>query len=97
MDNRNKKGIALDIKEPVGRAAFDKLVAGADVFITNMPIPTRERLNIGYDAIRAINERIVYASISAYGEKGPEAGRPGFDLTALWARTGLMDLGETGA
>ncbi len=96
MDNRNKKGIALDIKEPVGRAAFDKLVAGADVFITNMPIPTRERLNIGYDAVRAINERIVYASISAYGEKGPEAGRPGFDSTALWARTGLMDLVKPG-
>ncbi len=96
IDNRNKKGIALDIKEPVGRAAFDKLVAGADVFITNMPIPTRERLNIGYDAIRVINERIVYASISAYGEKGPEAGRPGFDSTALWARTGLMDLVKPG-
>ena len=96
IDNRNKKGIALDIKEPVGRAAFDKLVAGADGFITNMPIPTRERLNIGYDAIRVINERIVYASISAYGEKGPEAGRPGFDSTALWARTGLMDLVKPG-
>ena len=61
-----------------------------------MPIPTRERLKISYADIRAINTQIVYASISAFGEKGPEAGRPGFDSTALWARTGLMDLVKPG-
>ncbi len=92
VDNRNKKGIALDIKTAEGREAFDRLIEGADVFVTNMPIPTRERLNISYDEIHALNPRIVYASISAYGETGPEADRPGFDTTALWARTGLMDL-----
>ncbi|NQV59077.1 MAG: CoA transferase [Alphaproteobacteria bacterium] len=92
VDNRNKKGIALDIKTAEGREAFDRLIEAADVFITNMPIPTRERLNISYEDIRAINPKIIYASISAYGETGPEAGRPGFDTTALWARTGLMDL-----
>jgi len=96
VDNRNKKGVALDIKTEAGRVAFNRLIEGADVFVTNMPIPTRERLNISYADIRAINERIVYASISAYGEKGPEAGRPGFDSTALWARTGLMDLVKPG-
>ena len=96
LDNRNKKGVALDIKQRSGRDAFEKLIAGADVFITNMPIPTRERLDIGYDSIFNLNERIVYASISAYGEHGPEAGRPGFDSTALWARTGLMDLVKPG-
>jgi len=96
VDNRNKKGVALDIKTEVGRVAFNRLIEGADVFVTNMPIPTRERLSISYGDIRAINERIVYASISAYGEKGPEAGRPGFDSTALWARTGLMDLVKPG-
>lgn len=96
VDNRNKKGLALDIKTAEGRAVFDRLIEGADVFVTNMPIPTRERLAISYEEIRAVNERIVYASISAYGEKGPEAGRPGFDSTALWARTGLMDLVKPG-
>lgn len=96
VDNRNKKGIALDIKTEAGRTAFNRLIEGADVFVTNMPIPTRERLNISYDDIRSVNELIVYASISAYGEKGPEAGRPGFDSTALWARTGLMDLVKPG-
>lgn len=92
VDNRNKKGIALDIKTAEGREAFERLIGQADVFVTNMPIPTRKRLNIGYDEIRAINPKIVYASITAYGETGPEADRPGYDTTALWARTGLMDL-----
>ena len=96
VDNRNKKGIALDIKTAEGREAFERLIEQADVFVTNMPIPTRERLNISYDVLRAINPRIVYASISAYGETGPEAGRPGYDTTALWARTGLMDLVKPG-
>ena len=96
VDNRNKRGVALDIKTEAGRKAFERLVEGADVFITNMPIPTRERLKISYADIRAINTQIVYASISAFGEKGPEAGRPGFDSTALWARTGLMDLVKPG-
>lgn len=96
VDNRNKRGIALDVKNPAGRAAFRKLIEAADVFVTNMPIPTRERLSIRYDDIRAMNERIVYASITAYGETGPEAGRTGFDSTALWARTGLMDLVKAG-
>jgi len=92
VDNRNKRGIALDIKKPSGRVAFNRLVERADVFVTNFPVPTRERLEIGYDDIRKLNASVIYASISAYGESGPEAGRPGFDATALWARTGLMDL-----
>ncbi len=92
VDNRNKKGIALDIKTTEGREVFDRLIDQADVFITNMPIPTRERLNISYETLCAQNPSLVYASISAYGETGPEAERPGFDTTALWARTGLMDL-----
>ena len=92
LDNRNKKGVALDIKTKSGRMAFEGLIKSSDVFITNMPIPTRERLNITFEEIRSINDRIVYASITAYGEKGPEADRHGFDATALWARTGLIDL-----
>lgn len=96
VDNRNKKGIALDIKAEEGREVFDRLIQEADVFITNMPIPTRDRLHISYEEIQKINPKIVYASISAYGETGPEADRPGFDTTALWARTGLMDLVKPG-
>ena len=91
-DNRNKRAIALDIKKSRGREIFDTMIRTADVFVTNMPIPTRERLSIGYESIKGLNEKIIYASISAYGEHGPEADRPGFDSTALWARTGLMDL-----
>jgi crotonobetainyl-CoA:carnitine CoA-transferase CaiB-like acyl-CoA transferase len=96
VDNRNKKGVALDIKTAAGREAFDRLIERADVFVTNMPIPTRERLNISSEQLCAQNPRLVYASISAYGETGPDASRPGFDTTALWARTGLMDLVKPG-
>ena len=92
VDNRNKKGIALDLKSKAGLEALHRLVESADIFITNMPIPTRERLRITYDEIRAVNEKIIYAAVSAYGETGPEAARSGYDSTALWARTGLMDL-----
>ena len=76
VDNRNKKGIALDIKTVEGRKAFEKLVEQADVFVTNMPIPTRGRLNIAYEDIRELNPRIVYASITAYGETGPGISLP---------------------
>jgi len=57
-----------------------------------MSIPTRGYLDIAYDDIRKLNARIVYASITPYGEAGPEADRTSFDTTALWVRAGLMDL-----
>ena len=92
LDNRNKKGIAIDLKSAAGRAILYRLVEDADVFITNAPLAARERLRIRYQDIRPYNERIIHASVSAYGESGAEAGRGGFDSTAWWARTGLMAL-----
>ncbi len=73
-----------------------RLVAGADVFITNYPPPVRRRLEITYDDLAPLNERLIYASFSGYGEVGPEADKPGFDATAWWARTGLMHLVRAG-
>jgi len=67
-------------------------VRTADVFVTNAPLDTRHRLAVRYEDLAPLNDRLIYASITAYGETGEEAGRPGFDSTALWARTGLMDL-----
>jgi crotonobetainyl-CoA:carnitine CoA-transferase CaiB-like acyl-CoA transferase len=67
-------------------------VKGADVFITNFPLPVRERLKIAASDLLELNHRLVYGSMSAYGEAGEEAGRQGFDATAYWARTGLMDM-----
>ncbi len=92
VDNRNKKGIAIDLKSDAGRAVLYRLVEEADVFITNAPLASRDRLRIRYEDIRPHNERIIHASVSAYGDSGAEAGRTGFDSTAWWARTGLMTL-----
>jgi len=92
VDNRNKRGIALDLRRPEGLAALRRLVAGVDVFVTNVPLDSRERLRIRWEDLAPLNPRLIYASVTAYGEAGPEATRGGFDSTALWARTGLMDL-----
>src|SRR5262249_46075118 len=73
-----------------------RLVETADVFITNYPPPARGRLGITYDDLKHLNERLIYASFTGYGETGPEANKPGFDATAWWARTGLMDLVRAG-
>ncbi|HYM03516.1 MAG TPA: CoA transferase [Stellaceae bacterium] len=97
VDDRNKRSLALDLKKPEARKILHGLVAGADVFITNYPPPARRRLGIAYSQLAHINERLIYASLTAYGEHGAEADKPGFDSTAWWARSGLMDLVRTDA
>jgi formyl-CoA transferase len=69
-----------------------RLVASADVFISNFPLPVRDRLKIAPSDLLPLNPRLVYASFTAYGEMGDEAPKTGFDATAYWARTGLMDM-----
>jgi crotonobetainyl-CoA:carnitine CoA-transferase CaiB-like acyl-CoA transferase len=91
LDNRNKRGLALNLKSPAAIEIMKKLLSTADVFIINYPPHVRQALGLTYENIRVLNPRIIYADISGYGEKGPEADKPGFDLTAYWARTGLMD------
>ena len=89
---RNKRSLAVDLKHPDGLAVLYRLIGATDVFITNFPLPVRERLKIAAEDLLAINPRLVYGSITAYGETGEEAARTGFDATAYWARTGLMDM-----
>jgi len=96
FDSRNKKSLALDLRQEAGRAVLYRLVTDADVFITNYPPPARGRLGITYEHLQHLNERLIYASFTGYGETGPEANKPGFDATAWWARTGLMDLVRAG-
>lgn len=91
VDNRNKRGLALDIARQEGQAVLGRLVSQADVFITNYPLGVRQRLGIGYEALAHLNDRLIYASFSGYGERGEEANKPGFDMTAWWARSGMMD------
>ena len=92
VDNRTKRGIALDLRQSEGRAVLCRLVERADVFVTNTPLESRARLVVRWEDLAPLNARLIYASVTAYGERGEEAPRGGFDSTALWARTGLMDL-----
>ena len=92
LTSRNKRSLAIDLKHDEGRAAMHKLVAGADVFVTNFPLPVRERLGLAHSQLLPLNPRLIYASFTAYGEHGDEAAKTGFDSTAYWARTGLMDM-----
>jgi len=88
---RNKRSLALDLKHKAGREVLYRLVADADVFVTNFPLPVRDRLKLAPDDLLPLNPRLIYASFTAYGEAGDEAAKTGFDSTAYWARTGLMD------
>jgi crotonobetainyl-CoA:carnitine CoA-transferase CaiB-like acyl-CoA transferase len=92
LEARNKKSLALDLSKPEGQAVLHRLTAQADVFITNYPPQVRERLGITHGHLAPLNERLIYASFTGYGEKGEEANKPGFDSNAYWARSGLMDL-----
>src|SRR5580704_6798896 len=78
-NNRNKRSIVLDLKTEAGLQAFMRLVAGADVFVQNFRPGVAERLGVGEDAVRAASPRIVYVSISGFGEKGPYAAKPAYD------------------
>ena len=92
MESRNKKSLALDLAKPEGKAVLRKLVADADVFITNFPPAVRQRLGITYKELSPLNDRLIYACFTGYGDRGEEANKPGFDSNAWWARSGLMDL-----
>jgi crotonobetainyl-CoA:carnitine CoA-transferase CaiB-like acyl-CoA transferase len=95
MDSRGKQSIAIDLKVPAGQQLFYKLATSADVLITNYPLPVRERLKIGYEHVRQLNPRLIYASFTGYGETGPDKNSIGFDSTAYFARSGLMDCNRT--
>jgi crotonobetainyl-CoA:carnitine CoA-transferase CaiB-like acyl-CoA transferase len=89
--NRNKRSVTINLKSDEGIKAFDALVETADVLIQNYRVGTAERIGIGYERLRKINPRLIYCSISGYGEVGPYASRPGQDLViqgysgSLWA------------
>jgi crotonobetainyl-CoA:carnitine CoA-transferase CaiB-like acyl-CoA transferase len=94
--NRNKRGIALNLKLPAAQAALKRMVAGADVLTENYRKGALERLGLGYDALKAINPGLIYCSISGYGRTGPYADKGGYDLVAQ-GMSGLMAItGEPG-
>lgn len=92
LDNRNKQGMELDFANADDMAAFHAMVADADVLIMNHPHPVRRKLGLTAEDLMPLNDRLIYASLTGFGETGPEADARGFDLSTYWARSGLMHL-----
>ncbi len=89
--NRNKRGIALNLKTEEGRSVLSRLLKDADVLIENYRRGTMEKMGFGYDALHALNPKLIYCSISGFGRTGPYADRGGFDLVAQ-GMSGLMSI-----
>jgi crotonobetainyl-CoA:carnitine CoA-transferase CaiB-like acyl-CoA transferase len=92
LANRNKRGIALDLKSPSAQQILEKLVKWADVLIVNTPHRARKKLKLEYEDVAQWNPRLIYADVTGFGEKGPDAELPGFDITSYWARSGLLSM-----
>ncbi|HET8619539.1 MAG TPA: CoA transferase [Acidimicrobiales bacterium] len=90
--NRSKRSVGIDLATPEGRGLLGRLLAAGDVFTTNLRPAARRRLGIDVDGVRADNPSIVYASGTAFGGRGPDAGRGGYDAGAYWARSGMQHL-----
>ena len=91
LTGRNKRSVALDLTLPEAREVMRELVRGADVFITNYHPSVLEKLELRWDDLRPLNPRLVYAQASGFGEAGEEVEKPGYDASAWWGRSGLMD------
>src|SRR6202167_2544088 len=92
LDNRNKRGLALDLKSPRAQEVLERLVKWADVMIVNTPHPARKKLGLEYEDVVHWSPQLIYADVTGFGDKGPDATLPGFDITAYWARSGLLSL-----
>ena len=92
LANRNKRSITLDLKSPSAQQVLFELANWADVFIVNTPHHARKKLKLEYDDVAGWNPRLIYADLTGFGENGPDANLPGFDITSYWARSGLLSM-----
>ena len=90
LDNRNKKSVTLDISKKEGQAVLYRLLERADVFITSLRPSDLVRYNMEYPVLSKLNPRLIYASLTGYGRKGPQSEKRGYDITAFWAHSGFM-------
>lgn len=90
VPNANKKNLCMDLKNPEAMKAFHKLLATADVFITNNRPKPLKRMGLDYESLKAKYPRLVCGYVTGYGEEGPDADAPGFDTVAYWAKSGFM-------
>jgi formyl-CoA transferase len=91
LDGRHKRSLALDLKNEQARPVLEALIRRADIMIVNFPPPARERLRLRWEDVQPLNARLVYCSLTGYGESGPDRDRPGFDVTAYFGRSGILD------
>jgi crotonobetainyl-CoA:carnitine CoA-transferase CaiB-like acyl-CoA transferase len=92
MDNRSKRSVVLDLATDEDRAAALELVSEADVFVTNIRPGGLHRVGLDFEAVAAVNPRLVYGLITGFGETGPDADRAAYDVAAFWSRAGLAHL-----
>jgi crotonobetainyl-CoA:carnitine CoA-transferase CaiB-like acyl-CoA transferase len=90
LTSRNKKSIALNLAQPEGREALIRLVRTADVFLTNYQRTLLEKFRLTWEDLSPVNDRLIYAHLTGYGDSGDDADDPAFDALAYWARSGLM-------
>ncbi|MBE6969041.1 MAG: CoA transferase [Ruminococcaceae bacterium] len=88
--NGGKRLISLNLKDPRTRPIVEKLVKSADIFVTNMREKSLKKLGLDYETLRELNPRMVYAHTTGFGTEGPDAPRPGYDVTSFMARSGLF-------
>lgn len=92
LDNRGKRAVVLDTSKPEGREALTRLAAEADIFLTNVRPASLKRAGLDDETLRAANPRLIYAVVTGYGLDGPDAAKPGFDVTAFWSRAGVAHM-----
>jgi len=90
--DRNKKSLTVNLKSPEGQKIIHDLAADADVLLNNLRPYEMDKFNLGYQTLSERNPRLIYANLTGYGQKGPEANTGGYDSVAFWARSGVMDL-----
>jgi len=96
LENRLKRSIALDFSQTAAREVLYKLIESTDVFITNYQPQLQRKFQLEYETLRAINPRLIFASVTGYGETGVDGETPGYDASAYWARSGLMGIIHNG-
>ena len=91
LTDRNRRGLCLDIAQPEGREVLLDLLRTADVFVVNFSAAQMAKFDLEWETLKAVNPKLIYAEISAYGLKGADAEKRAFDLTGFFARTGILD------
>ena len=92
MDNRNKRGIAVDYSTPEGQQVMYDLLDTADVFVTNVRLDALRRAGLDFETLHRRNPRLIFGVITGFGVDGPDANKPGFDIAAFWARAGIAQM-----